>query len=629
MPENSVPGQGEDAIPVSLSLDTNFLDKDLQTKEPVVNKRIFYLSLQAIFNALIIGVIAKILVALINLITNISFYGEWTFASAAPSTVHLGVLVIVVPVLGAIIVGIMARYGHAGIRGHGIPEAMEQVLLNESRINPLITFLKPISSAISIGTGGPFGAEGPIIATGGALGSLTGQIMRITAAERKIMLAAGACAGMAAIFGSPVAAVLLAIELLLFEFSPRSIIPVALSCATGAGVHFVFFESAPVFQMPAIPSPDSMALLTYTIMGLLVGVAAAAISKSVYAIEDLFERLPIHWMWWPALGAVAVGVIGYFAPETMGVGYDNIRHLLTGSLSLKVLLALCILKYISWAISLGSGTSGGTLAPLFTIGGGMGALLGMLTLNIFPGSDINIATAALIGMAAMFAGASRALLTSIVFALETTGQTHGLLPLLCACTAAYFVSFFLMKRGSIMTEKIERRGVHAPDSYEPDILQKVRVKEVLHGDHNVLSGENSIKEAREWIKANASQEESTTLVLVDHDGHLLGVIKRADIFGKQYADDAPVESLIKGNVPYIYEDNELSIAVDIMDKYHTDVLPVVTHDARKQVTGILSHKNIFAAYRKRRDEDALYKQAISLKRQGIRVILRGRQLLKR
>ena len=442
-----------------------------------VNRRVFYLSLQVIANAIIIGIVAKGLVYLIDGITNLSFYGRFSFEPASPAGNQLGILVVFVPIIGALLVGLMARFGSKAIGGHGIPEAMEKIILEESRIPPAITFLKPLSAAISIGTGGPFGAEGPIIATGGALGSLTGQWIHISAPERKIVLAAGACAGMAAIFGSPLAAVLLAIELLLFEFSPRSIIPVALACVTGAGMHFLLFGHQPVFAMPSIPAASNGALFIYVLLGACVGAVAAGVSRSIYWIEDLFDKLPVHWMWWPAIGAIAIGCVGYFAPHTMGVGYDNIQRLLTGATPLKVIIFLCVLKYLSWSVSLGSGTSGGTLAPLFTIGGALGALLGTLILAGFPGSGINIPTAALIGMAAMFAGASRAWLTSIVFALETTGQINGLLPLLGGCVAAYFVSFFLMK-GSIMTEKIHRRGVKTPDAYEPDILRNISVRQL-------------------------------------------------------------------------------------------------------------------------------------------------------
>ncbi|WP_246073606.1 chloride channel protein [Dinghuibacter silviterrae] len=441
------------------------------------HRRVLFLSLQALFNAILIGFIAKGLVYLIECITGLAFYGKFT-PMTGPSGHHLGGLVVLVPILGGLIVGVMARFGSTAIRGHGIPEAMEKIILEDSKIPWPITFLKPISAAISIGTGGPFGAEGPIIATGGAFGSVTGQIAHISAEERKVLLAAGACAGMSAIFGSPLAGVLLAIELLLFEFSARSIIPVGLACATGAAMHLLLFGSEPVFAMAAIPLPSPSALAAYTGAGVVIGLIATGITWTVYAVEDAFEHLPIHWMWWPAIGAVVVGVVGYFAPYTMGVGYDNIRTLLTGNIPLTLILGLCLLKYLSWVISLGSGTSGGTLAPLFTIGGALGLLLGLGMVRLFPSAGINLETCALIGMAALFAGASRALLTAIVFSLETTGQMHGLLPLLGACTAAYFVSFFFMK-GSIMTEKILRRGVAAPDAYEPDLLQGVLVRQLF------------------------------------------------------------------------------------------------------------------------------------------------------
>jgi len=628
MSGNTLKEHPSNAIPISPSLEETE-HSILEKKNYPVGKRVFFLSIQAIINAVVIGIVAKLLIGLITLITNISFFGRFSFEDVSPGNNHLGWFVVIVPVIGGLLVGVMAKYGSPAIRGHGIPEAMEQVLLNESKIKPIITILKPISAAFSIGTGGPFGAEGPIISTGGAFGSLTGQIMRITPNERKIMLAAGACAGMAAIFGTPLAAVLLAIELLLFEFSPRSIIPVALSCATGAAAHIALFGSAPAFAMPDIPEPGSIAMATYTGMGIIIGVAATLVSKSVYLVEDLFEKLPVHWMWWPAIGAVAVGVVGYFAPFTLGVGYDNIKHLLGNTLPLTMMFSLCFMKFLSWCISLGSGTSGGTLAPLLTIGGAFGSLLGVITLKLFPGCGVNIMTCALIGMAAMFAGASRALLTSIVFALEGTMQPHGLLPLLAACTASYFISFFLMK-GSIMTEKIERRGVFTPNSYEPDILQQVQVKDVFNEDTNVLSIDNTIKEAREWIKENNVQQgQATAFVLADIDGKLAGSILRKIIFDKQYPDNTLLKSLISTDAPYVYEQSKLSLAIDLMDKYNTDLLPVITHDNNKTVIGTLSHKEIFNAYSKRRHEDGTYQRAISLKRTGIKVVLRGKQFLGR
>ena len=335
--------------------------------------------LLSILVAIAAAFIAQILVHLIWLITNISFHHTFSFAYGTPPTTRadMHAWMILVPVVGGVIVGFMARYGHKAIRGHGIPEAMEQVLLNQSRIPPRITFLKPLSAAIAIGTGGPFGAEGPIIATGGALGSLLGQIIPTTAMERKTLLAAGAAAGMAATFGSPVSAVLLAIELLLFEFRPRSLIPVALAAATAAGVRVMFDGVKPVFPMPDLVTPAGAALGLYILLGAVIGVISVFVTRAVYFVEDSFEHLPVHWMWWPAIGAVAVGVCGYFAPRTLGVGYFNISDILSGTNAWSFILFLVVMKFISWSISLGSGTSGGTLAPLFTIGGGLGAVLGI------------------------------------------------------------------------------------------------------------------------------------------------------------------------------------------------------------------------------------------------------------
>ncbi len=615
-----------DAIPIAVSLDTTTHVDHLETK-PLVDKRVFYLSIQAIINAIIIGGIAKFLVLLINLITNISFYGKFSFASVT-ITNHLGVFIIIIPIIGGLIVGIMARFGSAAIRGHGIPEAMEQVLTNESKIKPIITFLKPISAAISIGTGGPFGAEGPIISTGGALGSVAGQIMHITASERKVMLTAGATAGMAAIFGTPLAAVLLAIELLLFEFSPRSIIPVALACVTGAGMHFALFGTEAVFAMPDIPEPSSIAIVTYIFLGAAIGVIAALVSKSIYVIEDAFEKLPIHWMWWPAIGAIAVGVVGYFAPYTLGVGYSNISALLSGKLTIQLILGLCFLKFISWSISLGSGTSGGTLAPLLTIGGAFGILLGTFTQKIFPGSDINLPTCALIGMASMFAGASRALLTSIVFAFESTMQPHGLLPLLGACIAAYFVSFFLMKHGTIMTEKINRRGVFTPNAYEADILQRLSVEAVMQEDPAVLSGDNTVAEVKEWAHETANGNLPKNLAVVDENENLIGIIILRTILERNDNDSTPVSELVTGKNIYVYNNSQLSFAVDVMHRFKVNFLPVVDRGNKKKVIGVLTPQDVFGAYRKRKHEEDIYKREISLRRRGYKLIVRGKQLLK-
>ncbi len=542
-------------------------------------------------------VIAWGLVQLIGLITSIAFYHRIGWGLVSPDHHTLGAAVVLLPVIGGLIVGVMARFGSPAIRGHGIPEAMEQILLNKSRIPPKITILKPLSAAISIGTGGPFGAEGPIIATGGALGSLIGQIFSTTAAERKTLLAAGAAAGMTAIFGTPVSAVLLAIELLLFEFNARSVVPVSLACATAAATRIWFFGHGAVFAMPATGAPTAGVLFAFILLGAIMGVAATIVSRAVYWVEEQFEHLPIHWMWWPAIGAVAVGVIGIFAPRTLGVGYENIEDIISNHLPLKIVAWLCAMKFISWAISLGSGTSGGTLAPLLTIGSGIGALLAAGMNHLVPGLDIPLGLAGVVGMAAMFAGASHALLASVVFAFETTWQPDTLPALLAGATAAFLVSH-LLARHSIMTEKIARRGVSVPNTYEPDPLLHVTVESAMETQLQTIPGDMLADELAKRIGRNdpAVSRRQASLV-VDTDGVLLGVITRGDVIRavETAPEGATVLDCSSRCLIVAHPDETLHAALEKMLRHDIGRLPVVDRKAPQRLVGYLGRAHILAA----------------------------------
>ncbi len=612
-------------IPISISLNPTLERENFQLIKQYNKKRLFTISAIAILIAVCISFIAKFLVYLIDLITNISFHGNFSMEPSSPANNTYGLFVIVIPAIGGLIVGLMAFYGSKAIRGHGIPEAMEQILTNQSKIKPAITYLKPLSAAISIGTGGPFGAEGPIIATGGALGSTIGQLLKISHNERKILLAAGATAGMSAIFGSPIAAIFLAIELLLFEFSPRSIIPVALACITGAAGHHLLFKAGVVFPVNnSILAASNSALLFYSLMGVLIGLLSVLVTKIVYLIEDGFEKLPIHWAWWPAIGGLAVGVIGYFAPRTLGVGYNNIIDVLSGAMTIQILLSLCLLKFISWAISLGSGTSGGTLAPLLTIGGASGALLGTVIIYWFPSSGVTIPLAALVGMSAMFAGASRAFLTSIVFALETTGQSNALLPLLASCTTSYFISYFIMEN-TIMTEKIARRGVKTPNSYEPDTLGRLTVEQVITDNGMIISEENNIKEVREWL--NQEQDfKSNYFIISSNEGEYRGILSSSNLFRNDLSQEILIGTLIKRNNIYIEMGDTLRTAVETMAKENIDVLPVISK-GNSNIIGILSYHDIIATYKYGIDEHDKKQPHISLKRNGLKILLRGQKIV--
>ena len=627
MNKKSFSASDTEGIPISISMEPLLEEEGIARRHTIKLTRLLYICLLAVLNALLVSVVAKVMVALINIVTGISFYGTVANAESSPVGNHLGLWVILIPVIGGLIVGIMARFGSMAIRGHGIPEAMEQVLTNQSKIPPIVTLLKPLSAAVSIGTGGPFGAEGPIISAGGAFGSLIGQLLRISGYERKILLTAGATAGMAAIFGCPVAAIMLAIELLLFEFSPRSIIPVALACITGAAGHLFFFGTQPMFAMPAMQTPGAFELIIYVLIGALVGVLSVGTTKIVYAIEDAFELLPVNLMWWPAIGGLAVGLIGYYAPSTMGVGYDNIRGILSGNLTIHVLLVFCFLKFLSWAISLGSGTSGGTLAPLFTIGGAMGALIALGINYAFPSVGLNLPAAALIGMAAMFSGASRAFLTSVIFALETTQEPHMLLPLLGGCAAAYFVSFVMMK-STIMTEKIARRGINPPESYVPDILKSYKVGNVLKEKVTTLQVNSTIGDARKHIYDN-DKKIFTTFPVVDETDDFCGVIGIGDIFNLANGENELIDKFTKRNSATAYEDEILKLAVDKMLQYNLEILPIISRTKIGQFLGILSYRDILEAYELREKETIEQKREISIKRKSIRTIIRGKRIIKK
>lgn len=615
-------GNANSGIPVSVSL-----TESLEPMAPALiegKKRVFLISCYAVVIAVCISCIAKFLVLLIDAVTQLFFYGRFSIENISPAGNHLGLWVIIIPVIGGILVGLMAYYGSVAIRGHGIPEAMEQILTNDSKIKPAITYLKPLSSAIAIGTGGPFGAEGPIIATGGALGSTLGQMLKITHNERKILLSCGATAGMSAIFGSPVAAIFLAIELLLFEFSPRSIIPVALACITGTAGHHLFFGSAPVFAIHiATAVPGNMALLCYSIIGLIMGIISVGITKIVYYIEDLFSKLPIHWMWWPAIGGIVVGVVGYFFPHTLGVGYENITNVLNGELPLKAVALLCIFKFVSWSVALGSGTSGGTLAPLLTIGGAAGFLLGQLAIFLIPGAGISMTLAALVGMSAMFAGASRAFLTSIIFAVETTGVLSGLPALLAACTGAYMVSFFFLEN-TIMTEKIARRGVRTPDSFEPDILQELTVGQVVGEQGFVINKNVSVFEARQWVKVNPEHEDNY-FIIADDDNRLVGVISSSNLFGTQHNQDLQVEALTRRKPIAIHMVSSLRNALELMVRENVDILPVVSESGN--VAGVLSYRHIINAYKMDVQKAGQKHPLISIKRRALKMLVKGQKLI--
>ena len=491
--------------------------------------RIFPISVLAIAIGTIGAYVALWLLKLIYLFTNLFFSFRWSTQPISPAANHLGAWVILVPVLGGLIVGIMSRYGSERIRGHGIPEAIEAILLKGSRVEPRVAVLKPLSSAIAIGSGGPFGAEGPIIMTGGAVGSLVAQFFHLTDSERKTLLVAGAAAGMAAVFASPVAATLLAVELLLFEWKPRSVVPVALAAATAAACRRYLIGLGPLFPTAphdAVFSPYT--LLGCLIMGLLAGVLAMLLSNAIYAVEDAFQHLPLHWMWWPALGGIAVGIGGYIFPPALGVGYDVIGQLLKGDVTTQLILGILIVKSTIWALSLGTGTSGGILAPLLMMGGALGAA----GAHVFHSEGI--AFWALITMSATLAGAMGAPLMATVFAIELTRDVNLLLPLLLATIVAHAFTALALRR-SILTEKISRRGLHLSREYSVDPLEIMFIREVMRTNVIALSATTTVASLRDSLNAEHGKAGQWLYPIVDEKKSVLGVFTRREL--QALADD--------------------------------------------------------------------------------------------
>jgi H+/Cl- antiporter ClcA len=600
------PGGG---LPLSPALADELHAEFPASRARTLDRRVWFVSALAVVIGVLGVAAAQALLALINFCTNLAFFHRLSLERVSPAESHLGWTLFVVPIVGGLIVGLMARFGAKGIRGHGIPEAMEQVLTNQSRIPARILFLKPLSAAVSIGTGGPFGAEGPIIATGGALGSLVGQIVSTTAAERKALLAAGAAAGMTAMFGTPVAAVLLAIELLLFEYRPQSLIPVAVAAVVAAAGHIALAGPGPVFPMPAVDEPGLAALATFLVQGVLFGVLAVGVTRIIYFVEDAFERLPVHWMWWPALGGVAIGVIGFFAPRTLGVGYENLDELLNGSFTLRAAAFLGTMKFISWTVSLGSGTSGGTLAPLLTIGGCLGAALALAVGAVAPTMGFDPRIAALVGMAALFGGASRAPLASVLFAAEATHQPNTLLPLLCGCAMSYLVSCRLM-RNSIMTEKIARRGIAPPTEYIPDPLDQVLVRTAASKEPVVLRSLETVATARAWLLSGSPGCDHQGFPVVDDAGVVQGVITRRELLNG--ADlQANLRSILRRTPIVVYDDSSVRDAAEHMVRHDVGRLPVLARGKPPKLIGMLTRSDILAVYSRRLKEFERAKRAVS------------------
>ncbi|HTB17083.1 MAG TPA: chloride channel protein [Bryobacteraceae bacterium] len=584
------------------------------------NWRVIPISLLAVAIGLISTVVAWLLLRLIGLFTNLFYYHRWNTALTSPAGNSLGVWAILVPIGGSLIIGLMARYGSERIRGHGIPEALESILINGSRVEPRLAILKPISSAISIGSGGPFGAEGPIIMTGGAFGSLIAQFFRLTSVERKTLLVAGAAAGMSATFASPIAAVLLAVELMLFEWKPRSLVPVALASATAGAARRYILGVGPLFPVPAHPVfIGPWGLLGCVICGLLAGALSALLTGAVYAAEDAFLKLPIHWMWWPAIGGLVVGLGGLVFPQALGVGYDTIGALLEGDVARNVILGVLLVKSIIWAVSLGSGTSGGVLAPLLMMGGALGGIEAMFLPNEGAGFW------PLIGMGAILGGTMRSPLTGIIFALELTHDINVLLPLLVASVVAHLFTVLVLKR-SILTEKVARRGYHLSREYAVDPLEILFARDAMRTNLVAFSSDSTLEQVRSVLSTNHRPRGQHLYPVVDDKERLVGVITRNDL-RKWLEAPHPLNETLAQMVtdPLVaHPDEPLRVLVYRMAETGLTRFPVVERGADKTLVGMIGLQDLLSARTRNLSEERDRERVLHLRLPSFRPVPKAR-----
>ena len=562
--------------------------------------RLGFISVLAAIVGMIAGVVAFLLYNLIGLFTNLAFYHVWSFHFRSPAGNQLGAWAIVVPVVGGIIVGFMAKYGSSKIKGHGIPEAMEAVITSKSRIEAKVAILKPISAAIAIGTGGPFGAEGPIIQTGGAFGSLIGQIVSTTASERKVLLACGAGAGMAATFNTPIAGVILAIELLLFEFRSRSFIPLVIATTLATSVRQFLLGTGAMFNVLPMDFGIPRALPYYLVLGIVCGGIAIAFTKALYFVEDHFDRLPIPELWHPAIGALALGIIGFFVPRVLGVGYDTLADILNNHLALKLLVLVAVFKSVALLLSLGSGTSGGLLAPMFMSSAAAGGLFAVGVNTLIPGAHLSPGACALVAMAAVFGSASRATFAFIVFAFEIVHDFNAVLPLMLVSVIASGIAMRYLPN-SIMTEKLARRGLDIHQDYEANALKQLKVAEVMARDVATIMPEETVRAAADrFTSGDLKTSRHHALPIVDAAGRLQGLVTQGDLLRALQADPAGEMTVIDAGTRSLivaYPEERVFDAVTKMLENNVGRLPVVDRTDPYKLVGHINRANVMGSWR--------------------------------
>ena len=558
------------------------------------SRRLLFLSILAALLGAAGGGAAWVLLHLIGLLTNFALFHRYGWELPSFKTLAASPWIVMAAVVGALLVSLLAKWSPV-IRGHGIPETMEAVLLRQSRISPRAALAKPLSAAVAIGTGGPFGAEGPIIVTGGALGSLVGQVLHVSPAERKILLACGAAAGMSATFGAPLASVVLAIELLLFEFSTRAFVPLVVAASVAAGIHSALFGSGPLFTVPAHDYAGLAILPWFVVLGVACGLLAVVVSKGLFLVEDGFRRLPVSDFWHPVIGALGFSAVGLLVPRALGVGYDAIGDVLNDRLAIGVIAVLAVAKLVAWWIALGSGTSGGTLAPLLLIGGSFGSLVGSLALAAVPGLGISPGAFAVVGMAATFGASTRATFTAIVFLFELTRDYQIIVPMMLAAVVADLIAGALM-RETLMTEKLFRRGLRVSTEYEVDVLRTTLVADVISRQVDTLPGNATVADARRKLESGRHG----AYPLVDAAGKCVGIVARGDLLSRPAVDAEPLTAVASLDVVSVTPEDTVFRALQLLLEEEIEHLPVISSG---RLVGICTRTDVLRARRRQMENE--------------------------
>ncbi|RMG62622.1 MAG: CBS domain-containing protein [Calditrichaeota bacterium] len=551
-----------------------------------------------VISAVVIGLASGF--SAVGIIFLIRLFQKWFWGSPELAVTYLSTLPwsikLLVPALGGLVVGFIVYFYSQESKGHGVPEVMAAMVLKNGIIRPRVAIAKMIASALSIGSGGSVGREGPVIQIGAALGSTSGQIFQVNPERLKTFVGCGAAAGIAAAFNAPIAGALFAVEIILGDFAVAQFSPIVISSVVGTVVSRYYLGDHPAFPVPPYELVSPYELFFYALLGLVAGVIALLYIKVLYGTEDIFERLQIPGYVKPALGGLMVGLLGIFVPHIFGVGYGSMQTALSGKMALTTMVLLIFAKIIATSLSLGSGGSGGVFAPSLFIGTMVGGALGSVVHQIFP-QFAGPGAYALVGMGALVAGSTHAPITAILIIFEMTNDYKIILPLMFACVIATLVATRL-EQASIYTMKLIRRGINLYRGREVNVLRSIPVKEVMRTDPVVIQASTGFQELIHLlINTNYNH-----FFVTDRNGKLLGSISvdqiRRILEEREYLANLLIahDLLSAENSVRVFPEDTLDDVIRLFTQHEVDELPVVDPQAPDKIIGVVRYKDVIQAY---------------------------------